>query len=227
MNIDKLFLLLQINDGAFPIGSYTHSFGLETYILRKEISTVEDFDRYIRRNLSSSFLYNELLAADLAYQAATRDDLREIMSLEEILFASKAPRELREAANKIGIRFVKTALPFLKSEGIFARYALEDKRFFSHAVAYGVFVADSKIDKEAALAAYLYAQSAAMVTNCVKTVPLSQTQGQKILVGLHDYFDFILEKLGALTKDDLGRNAPGLDIASMEHERLYSRLYIS
>jgi urease accessory protein len=94
-------------------------------------------------------------------------------------------------------------------------------------VAYGVFCAALGIDRQSAMAAYLYAQAAAMATNCVKTIPLSQTDGQAILAGLRPLFGELLDELPALGEADLCRSAPGLDIASMQHERLYSRLYIS
>lgn len=47
--------------------------------------------------------------------------------------------------------------------------------------AYGVFAALAGIDEEELLRRYLYGQVSAMVTNCVKTVPLSQTVGQALL----------------------------------------------
>jgi len=77
------------------------------------------------------------------------------------------------------------------------------------------------------LEAFLYAQVSAMVTNCVKSIPLSQTAGQKMLFGFHGVMEEILAETGRLTKEDLGRSAPGFDIRSMQHEVLYSRLYMS
>ena len=41
---------------------------------------------------------------------------------------------------------------------------------------------------------YLYAQTSAMVTNCVKAVPLSQTEGQKILTAQLGAFPGLLEQ---------------------------------
>ena len=34
----KKFLLLQVNDALFPIGAYSHSYGLETYIQKNLLS---------------------------------------------------------------------------------------------------------------------------------------------------------------------------------------------
>ncbi len=48
---EKYFLLLQINDALFPIGAYSHSGGLETYIQKNLVSSVEDAWNYIERRL--------------------------------------------------------------------------------------------------------------------------------------------------------------------------------
>ena len=37
----SLLQLLQIHDSAFPIGSYTHSYGMETFIQEDRIRTKE------------------------------------------------------------------------------------------------------------------------------------------------------------------------------------------
>ena len=41
------FLLLQINDALFPIGGYSHSYGLETYIQKDIIKNADDAALYI------------------------------------------------------------------------------------------------------------------------------------------------------------------------------------
>ena len=57
------FLLLQINDSLFPIGGYSHSYGLETYIQKGIVQDLETAEEYIRKRLSYNFLYTDLLAA--------------------------------------------------------------------------------------------------------------------------------------------------------------------
>jgi urease accessory protein len=147
MDINKLFLLLQVNDAAFPIGSYTHSYGLETYIQQGRVAGAADAGRYIRQNLKASFLYTELLAAALAYDAATMHKVDTLMELEELLFAGKSPAELREAAVKLGSRFVKTVSCIATTSKVFDAYISRAGKRVSHAVAYGVFCAACGIEK--------------------------------------------------------------------------------
>ena len=55
---EKQFLLLQINDALFPIGGYSHSYGLETYIQKELVSDEESAAEYIRNNLRFSVCFN-------------------------------------------------------------------------------------------------------------------------------------------------------------------------
>lgn len=225
---NAFFLLLQINDAAFPIGGYSHSYGLETYIQKGVVKTAKEAKQYVLQNIGSSFLYTELLAAALAFDAAQALDGQALYALEETVLASKAPLEIRQAARKLGSRFVKTVRVLRPDAEIFNLYQDATRDIgVSHAVAYGAFCAATGILKAPALSAFLYAQAAAMVTNCVKTIPLSQTDGQRILGECHALFPETLSKLEGLTADDLCRSCPGFDVRAMQHETLYSRLYMS
>ena len=77
------------------------------------------------------------------------------------------------------------------------------------------------------LEAFLYAQASAIVTNCVKTIPLSQSSGQKLLFSLIPFFEKMMEKIEETGEEMLCLSTPGFDLRSMEHEQLYSRLYMS
>ena len=94
-------------------------------------------------------------------------------------------------------------------------------------IAYGSHCALSKISEDEALKAFLYSQISARVVTAVKLVPLSQSEGQKILHKLFTLFGEILEKVMQLSKEDLCRSSPQSEILSMQHEFLYTRLYMS
>nr|WP_296044159.1 urease accessory protein UreF [uncultured Blautia sp.] len=228
---EKQFYLLQINDALFPIGGYSHSQGLETYIQRGLVHDEDTAREYITNKIKWNFEYTELLAARLAYEAAEKKNLKGILRLEELLEASRIPMEQREAARKMGSRFAKTIekleLPISES-GIFRKYLDARKgKTVNHCCIYGIFCAEMQIPLEEALSHYLYAQTSAIVTNCVKTIPLSQTSGQKLLSGCYGEFEMILKDVMKKREEDLCLSAPGFDIRGIQHERLYSRLYMS
>lgn len=85
------FLLLQINDSLFPIGGYSHSYGLETYIQKGIVHNSELAAEYIRKRLLYNFLYTDFLAVRLAYDAALQEDETAIDELEDQMEASRIP----------------------------------------------------------------------------------------------------------------------------------------
>lgn len=215
----NFFELLQINDATFPIGGYSFSWGLETFVQQGIISDSNSAESFILSELKSSFLYSELLTVRLAYEAENNQTL--LQTLDEIYGASRSPFELRDGSKKLGTRFVKTTQSFNPS-------AVDEQTSFLctyFPVAYGHYCFNRSIPLEEALSAFTYSQISARVTTCVKLVPLSQSEGQKILYSLMKEFNSLIEKCKKLDKSDLCRSSPGLDIRAMQHEYLYSRLY--
>ncbi len=173
-----------------------------------------------------------MLSSSFAFDYAYREDYASLVQLESVVRAIKTPREIREASEKLGARFIKTLnrMEVKVNNKIFESYIKEtsiEQVPNNHCVAYGVICAAAKIDKDMAMRNYLYSSTSAIITNLVKTVPLSQLVGQKILYSLYPLFGRIIEKLYMLKEYDIGQSMPGYEIRSMQHETLYSRLYMS
>ena len=224
------FLLLQINDALFPIGGYSHSYGLETYIQYGLVKDAATADRFIRNRLRYSIFYTDLLAVRLAYEAAVGEQMGKLDRLEEEMEASRIPEEVREASKKLGRRFVKTinGMETLSQLPRWKDY-LEKRagKTTCHPCAYGTLCAAAGMEKQEVLAGFLYAQTSAMVTNCVKTIPLSQSEGQKLLFRLHPLLEEMTEKVNNVSEEMLCASTPGFDLRCIQHETLYSRLYMS
>ncbi|HCT65461.1 MAG TPA: urease accessory protein UreF [Lachnospiraceae bacterium] len=222
------FLLLQINDSLFPIGAYAHSYGLETYILRGLIKNGRQTQRYIESYIKNSMVSAELLSIKIAFEKACQEDIEGILCLEELASASRLPEEIRDANKKLGSRFIKTVISSNEDlrNNIFINY-INAEGTKTHAVAYGVFCASMQMDLKSVLKHFLYSQISALVTNCVKCVPLSQTEGQKILVNLFDTMNIAIKLTYELNETDLYRSCPAFDIRSMQHQVLYSRIFMS
>ncbi|MBP3888908.1 MAG: urease accessory protein UreF [Cellulosilyticum sp.] len=230
MNVQNNFYLLQINDALFPIGGYSHSYGLETYIQKGLIQNTQDAVLYLHNKLQYSILYSDLLGARLAYEYAKKEDLDALIHLNQLTHALKTPAEIRDASIKLGSRFLKTIHSLIISyeSEIFNQFtSASQKTPIHHCCLYGIFCAALGMDESEILRHYLYAQTSAIVTNCVKSIPLSQTDGQKILSSSFPVLLELLERVMTLTEDWYGCASPGFDIRCMQHEGLYSRIYMS
>ena len=211
----RQFELLQINDATFPIGSYTFSWGLETFVQQGIIHDRKSAFTYIKEELCSSFLYTDLLALRLAFNH--EDDEAYLLNLDERYGASRVPFEIRSGSEKLSNRFIKTTQPFLKEDFLYkGKY---------YPITYGIYCARKSMDLRDCLSSFLYSQTSARITTAVKLVPLSQSDGQIILHSLFELFDSLIERCLELDEEDFCLSCPGIDIRSMQHEYLYTRLY--
>ena len=160
--------------------------------------------------------------------ARLRRELKKIDRLYEDKLAKELEHEMKTYVAGSKNEYVSCLAYKLNAFGFSADAALARKgKAVSHCIVYGVFCAALGIEEEETLYHYLYAQTSAMVTNCVKTIPLSQSAGQQLLSGCYPEFAEILEEIRTYSEDDLCLSAPGFDIRGIQHEKLYSRLYMS
>ncbi|MBS1664079.1 MAG: urease accessory protein UreF [Bacteroidetes bacterium] len=204
-----LLRLLQLSDPALPIGAYAHSGGLETYVQEGMIRDAGGAGMYVRDMLRTNVFYTDAALVTLAHKGY-RDRVEE---LDRLCEAVKAPREIREASRKLGGRLLK----IFGKEGEARHYC----------VAFGYCAAVMGIGLREALTGFYYNTAAGMVTNCVKLVPIGQQDGQELLLSLQPLILELVERGMEPDEDLVGLCCVGLDIRCMQHERLYSRLYMS
>jgi urease accessory protein len=224
--VDKTFLkLLQVCDSTFPIGAFTLSNGLETYVQKGLVASGKDLRDYLRAWLSAQQRC-DLAAAALAYEAAASP--REILLLDERTAAYKLPMEVREGSRKMCIRFLK----LMKKIGISAAESYQKqieagRAVGQYPVAFGLYARMQGIAKEDAILVYAYNMCSAIVTGCVKLIPMSQTDGQRVLYETLPAIEVAAKAALHVKPEALGLSLPGLDIRAMQHERLYTRQYLS
>ena len=78
-----------------------------------------------------------------------------------------------------------------------------------------------------ALTAYLWSWLENQVLAAMKTIPLGQVGGQKMLLALGAAIPAVVAGAQQIVDDDVASFAPGLAIASARHETQYSRLFRS
>jgi urease accessory protein len=83
------------------------------------------------------------------------------------------------------------------------------------------------VPHDAALLGMLFSWAENQVLVCVKSVPLGQVAGQRLLLSLRPDIEAAAVTAQSLPDDGLSNWAPGLSLLSMRHEVQYSRLYRS
>ncbi len=231
MEMKNTFLasLLHITDPTLPIGGYVHSNGLETYVQNDIVKSTATAQEFVVNMLQYNLKYNDASFMRLAYQAAEAVDLPGLVELDQECSALKSPMEIREASQKLGLRLIKIfkkKKPFdlaLEFEG-----AVKAKQADAHyCITFGMYAQLLGIPIQEAILAFYYNAAAGLITNSVKLVPLGQLDGQDIMFDLQPLLCQLAADTVDIEREFVGLCNIAFDIRCMQHERLYSRLYMS
>ena len=225
----SLLSLLQLSDPALPIGGFSHSAGLETYVQNGIVHDHITAKEFITEMLTRNIQFTDATFVSLAYDAAQINNAGSIQSLDEECTAVKLPKELRQASQKMGMRLIKIFQSIcFSTEGEKYLRLIQQKEANGHyCIAFGVYAQAMGIPKEDALFGFYYNAAAGFVTNCVKLIPIGQQQGQELLFSLQDIITGVVKNTIVPDRSMIGVCCAGFDIRSMQHEQLYSRLYMS
>ncbi|WP_018932869.1 urease accessory protein UreF [Gracilibacillus lacisalsi] len=222
----KFLYLMHIHDSAFPIGTYTHSFGMETFIQEDAIKTKEDLFHFLQVYLHENVSYTDGIFVKESYQ---KEELAELIRLEKICDASKNAEETREASSMIGKQFVKAVLPVSDTPSLEKwNELLQEKKVIAHfPIVYSLYAKDLAFDLYTTVLTFLYSSTVGLVHNAVRAIPLGQKAGIEVIHRLIPEME--KATINVLERDlsDLSNHAVGLELASMQHKYLRSRLFIS
>lgn len=210
----SLLRLLQLASPTLPVGAYSYSQGLEAAIDAGTVTDAASAEQWIGdvMEFSTSRMEAPLLLRMI-------DDSGEVESLNALFLASRETAELRAETVQMGYS-LNRLLPSLDIGPL----VFEEP---SYPAAFATAVYAWRVDAREALQAYLWSWLENQVMAAVKAVPLGQTDGQRMLLSLANRIPAIVDSAAAMRDEDIGSFAPGLAMASSNHETQYSRLFRS
>ncbi|MCE3263286.1 MAG: urease accessory protein UreF [Pseudoduganella sp.] len=211
--------LLQFASPALPVGAYSYSQGLEAAIEQGRVR-----DAAAARNWMASMLHEVLARWDAPVfwrllRAHAAGDAAAAACWAERFLASRDTAELRAETVQMGF-----SLGRLLAELELAPAADGEEAYLS-ALARAVHALG--IRREDALLAMLFGWAENQVLVCVKSIPLGQVAGQRLLLSLRPEIELAAQAAQELDDSELSSWAPGLSLLSMQHEVQHGRLYRS
>lgn len=229
MELNYLGSLLHLADPTLPIGGYSHSNGLETYVQEGVVCNASTAKLYVTNMLSYNIKYNDAAMMKLAFEATAQNDIDLIVQLDQECTALKSPMEIRQASQKLGLRLIK----IFRRQKVFPLITLYEKAITEknadahYCIAFGMYAQLLGLPLPEALFSFYFNAAVGMITNSVKLVPLGQLDGQDILFELQPLLKQLVVESEAVDRNLVGLCSIAFDIRCMQHERLYSRLYMS
>ncbi len=211
MRDNHLLTLTQWLSPSYPVGAFAWSHGLERAISRGDVIDSASLADWLSAVVTHGAGRSDAILLCVAHGT---EDVTEVAELAAALAPS---RERREETLQQGAAFAATTR---------AVWGL-DLPDMAYPVAVGRAAGLIGLDARPVVQLWLQAFVSNLVQAATRLMPLGQTEGQRILAGLSPVcIETGAEALTA-TLDDIGNAAFAVDIASMQHETHYPRIFRS
>lgn len=224
-----LTLLLAWLSPSFPVGAFSYSHGIEAAVEQGFVRDRDTLVRWIGGVLEHGAGRTDAMLFAHAHAAVRAGDEAAFAWAVERADVLRASAEMALESRAQGRAFLTTignAWP-LDGFGRWGAVIAGTGRPAAYAVAVALVAALAGIGVRPALAAFLHAFAANLVSAGVRLVPLGQTDGQKALAALDPLVHHAAGLALRTPIDDLGGRAVLVDWTSMIHETQYTRLFRS
>ena len=221
----SLLRLLQLASPSLPVGAYTYSQGLESAIENGAVTNENSARKWIMESLRIVADFEAPILWRLL-KALSKRDQEMIEYWTEYFIASRDTAEFRAETIQMGYSLGKLVIDLnIADESL--RAFLTNQTEIPLPTAFACAAEALAIPHSEALLGMLFSMVENQVLVCVKSIPLGQMAGQKLLLSLHDAIGAAASHAQQLEDDELSNWAPGLSLLSMQHEVQYSRIYRS
>jgi len=217
-----LLQLIWLASPALPIGGFSYSEGMEAAVDAgwvKDEATAAD---WLLGQLHLALARSDLAVLAQAIPAWQSHDMARIAQLDAWVLQTRETGEFRQQTEQMGrslIEWLKSVRPELV-DGLGAGH-------FTYPIAFALAASAIGASTRDCLLAFAFGWAENMVQAALKSVPLGQSAGQRVLGKLSRDIPDAVDVALALHDEDRQAFSPMLAILSARHETQYSRLFRS
>ena len=203
---------------VFPIGGFAYSAGLEQAVHLGHVGTRRSLVDWIEVQLTQGAQWND--AVLLVHASNHFPDAGQLADLASLCCAMCASRERLSETLGQGASFRQAICHWIDP----ARFPGAE---IPLPVAIGIAAGAEQIDPRLTASAYLHAFVSNQLQCAIRLSVLGQEGAARALSELEPVIEKVAERAAAATLEDLGSAGFIADIASMKHETLEPRLFLS
>ena len=218
-----LLQLIWLASPALPVGGFSYSEGIEAAVEAGLVHDEASAANWIVDQLHLGLARADLAVLAQAVEAWRVKDTAALAALDEWVRVTRETSELRQQTEQMGrslIEWARSVRPELV-EGM----ARADT--FTYPVAFAMAAAPSGASVRHVLLAFAFGWGENMMQSALKSVPLGQSAGQRILGRLAAEVPLAADQALSLGEEERQSFTPMLAILSAQHETQYSRLFRS
>jgi urease accessory protein len=225
-SIRRLIGILHLASPALPIGAYSYSQGLEGAVDAQMVHDAASAQAWIQSGLEHVLATNELPMLAILSREWENGNYSDVSRSNAWFLASRETFELRQETEQMGWSLAQLALT-LRWHDEARQLALRSLKPICLPTAFAYAAGALRIDLESCVTAYCFSWIENQVAAALKSIPLGQTAGQKILFAMHTLIPEVVLRALDTRPEEISTFAPHLGILSARHANQYSRLFRS
>jgi urease accessory protein len=214
---------------AFPTGSYSYSHGLEWAVEAGHVHDRNSLVDWLEADLRFGSGQNEVIFFSEAWRCAMDNDREALFGIAELAAAFRGTAEFALESSQQAAACLTTLRRVWPDDVLdwLSEILYEREVQPTLAVVVGIRSARQGIPIGMALPGFLQSYVANFVMAGIRLIPLGQTDGQLAIAKLENTVLIASAQGKGATINDLGSAAFMVDLASIEHETQYTRLFRS
>ena len=223
-----LLHILWLASPTLPVGGFSYSEGLEAAVDAGHVSNEASAASWLIDQLHLGLARCDLAVVAQAIPAWQAGDLPRIHQLNAWVLSTRETHEFRLQTEQMG----RSMLEWARSlgdlgEGVFEQLQAAGLNPPSYPVAMACAAARTGTSVRDSLLGFAFGWAENMVQAAIKSVPLGQSAGQRMLARLAREIPAAVDHTMTLTDETRQAFTPLLAILSARHETQYSRLFRS